>query len=284
MTVSFVTSTFGGSTGLWAGAPHMSDVLLDRDSDERTVFGPGAVVVLDVLVAKQLVQGEPGVAGPLADTAVGDRVLPVVEAGGAIERTQLVVRLERAVFVSRLAPRDVDCGRDVPGPLSLLLREMSRSQEPAGELVRGPHIDQILDADCVDRLVAECTDRGVLIGRGVRGRRPLDGLLGQLPSVELPLLATAVEQLHVLVPVQLEIPVRVRREPVVVTAIEHHGVVVADTAFAEQLLELFFADEVPADLVLQVGLPVQLHGTGDVTTVIRRSVFVDLDEDHSGGG
>src|SRR6476659_7739447 len=275
MTVSFVTSTFGGRTGLWAGAPHMSDVLLDRDSDERTVFGPGAVVVLDVLVAKQLVQGEPGMAGPLADTAVRDRVLPVVEAGGAIERTQLVVRLERPVFVSRLAPRDVDGSRDVPGPLGLLLREMSRSQEPAGELVRGPHIDQILDADCVDRLVAERTDRGVLIGRGVRGRRP---------SVELPLLATAVEQLHVLVPLQLEIPVRVRREPVVVAAIKHHGVVVADTAFAEQLLELFLADEVPANLVLQVGLPVQLHRTGDVTTVICRSVFVDLDEDHSGGG
>ena len=119
---------------------------------------------------------------------------------------------------------------------------------------------------------------------GVRGRRPFDGLLGQLPTVELPLLATAVEQLHVLVPVQLEIPVRVRREPVVVTAIQHHGVVVADAAFAEQLLELFLADEVAANLVLQVGLPVELDGTGDVTTVIRGSVFVDLDEDDSGGG
>ena len=38
-----------------------------RDTDQRAVLGPGAVVVLHVRLVEQLVQGEPGVAGPLAD-------------------------------------------------------------------------------------------------------------------------------------------------------------------------------------------------------------------------
>ena len=76
-------STPAGSVGVCAGAPHMSDVLLDRHADERAVLGPRAVVVLDVLVAEQLVQREPGVAGALADAAVGDGVLAVVQAGSS---------------------------------------------------------------------------------------------------------------------------------------------------------------------------------------------------------
>src|SRR5690242_12541398 len=126
-------------------------------------------------------QGEPGVARPLADTAVRDRVPSIVEAGVGIESTKLVVRLERAVLVGRLAPGDVDRGRNVPGALSLLLWEMGRGEEPAGELVRGPDIDQVLDADRRDRLVAERPDSGVLVRRGVRRGRPLDRFLGQLP-------------------------------------------------------------------------------------------------------
>src|SRR6202042_2007648 len=52
-----------------------------------------------------------------------------------------------------------------------------------------------------------------------------------------PLRPATVEQLHVLVSVQLEVPVGVGREPVVVAAVEHHGVVVGDAALGQQLLE-----------------------------------------------
>ena len=48
------------------------DVLLDRDVDHVAPLGPGAVVVLDVVLAEQLVQHEPGVRRALADPAVGD--------------------------------------------------------------------------------------------------------------------------------------------------------------------------------------------------------------------
>ena len=93
-------------------------------------------------------------------------------------------------------------------------------------------------------------------------------LLGQLAGVELPLLAAAVEQLDVLVAVQLEVPVGVRGEPVVVAAVEDDGVVVADAALGEQRLELLLVDEVAADLVLQVGRPVELDGALDVALVV----------------
>ena len=54
------------------GADRALDVLLDRDGDHVAPLGPGAVVVLHVVLAEQLVQHEPGVRRALADPAVGD--------------------------------------------------------------------------------------------------------------------------------------------------------------------------------------------------------------------
>src|SRR5690606_36966747 len=45
-----------------------------------------------------------------------------------------------------------------------------------------------------------------------------------------------------------------------------------------QSFEAVLADEVVADAVLEILLPVQLHGTGDVTLVVCLGVLVDLDE------
>src|SRR5439155_9953218 len=45
---------------------------LDRGAHQRAVLGPRPVVVLDVAVPEQLVEGKPGVRGPLADPAVRD--------------------------------------------------------------------------------------------------------------------------------------------------------------------------------------------------------------------
>src|ERR671927_43737 len=101
--------------------------------------------------------------------------------------------------------------------------------------------------------------------------------------VELPLLAAAVDELDVLVAVELEVPVGVGGEPVVVAAVEDHGVVVGDAALGEQLLETLLVDEVAADRVLQVLLPVELDGTFEVAAVVGAGVLVHLDEDEAGG-
>src|ERR1700712_2132414 len=106
MTDSLLTST-PSSDRPPTGGEHISGTNLDRDADEGPVLGPGAVVVLHVLMAEDLVQHEPGVRAALADAAVGDGVLGLVEAGVAVELGQLVVGAEGAVVVRGLAPRDV---------------------------------------------------------------------------------------------------------------------------------------------------------------------------------
>src|SRR3712207_2794375 len=73
------------------GAPHMVSSLLDRDADERAVLDPAAVVVLDVGLAQQLAENEPGVARALADPAVGDGRPGVVVALLVVELGQLLV-------------------------------------------------------------------------------------------------------------------------------------------------------------------------------------------------
>src|SRR3954447_1756727 len=131
-----------------------SDVLLDRDTDERAVLGPRAVVVLHLRLVEQLVQDETRVRRTLADAAVGDGVLAEVDALVLVELLQLVVAAERAVVVRGLAPRDVLRGRDVSGALRLLLREVRRREQLAGELVRRTHVDEVELADRLDSLVA----------------------------------------------------------------------------------------------------------------------------------
>ena len=142
------------------------------------------------------------------------------------------------------------------------------------------HVDQVLLADGRLDLVAERADRAVLVLRGVRRRRALVDRLDQLAGVELPLLAAAVEQPDVVVAVELEVPVGVGREPVVVAAVQHDRVVVADALRGQQRLELLLAHEVAADRVLQVLLPVQADRAPDVVLVVGGGVLVDLDEHH----
>jgi hypothetical protein len=83
------------------------------------------------------------------------------------------------------------------------------------------------------------------------------------------------------VPVQLEVPVGVGGEPVVVPAVEHHGVVVRDAALGQQRLEAGLVHEVTANRVLQVLLPVDLDGRRDVPLVKRAGVLVDLNDGHA---
>jgi hypothetical protein len=88
----------------------------------------------------------------------------------------------------------------------------------------------LLYVDRGKHLVAESPDRVVGGFGGVTGGGPVDRLARQLPRIEFPLLPATVEQLDVFVAVKLEVPVRVGGEPVVVAAVEDHGVVVGDTA------------------------------------------------------
>ena len=256
-------------------------VLLDRHVDQVAPLGPRAVVVLDVVLAEQLVQHEPGVRRALADPAVGDdRVVAVDHALAGVELAQLVGGLEGAVLLHRLRPRDRGRAGDVAGALRALLLVAGHRDQLARELLRRAHVDEP-GARVERRAAPRRAWRGsrrrpaarvnccALVARHVGAGRPA---LGD------PLLARAVHQLHVVVAVVLQVPVRVGREPVVAVAVEHDRVVVGDAAAAEQLAELLRAEEVALDLVLEVLLPVEADRAGDVRLGVERGVLVDLDD------
>src|ERR1700722_2650548 len=127
---------------------------LDRHANQGAVLGPRPVVVLHVRQAQDLVQDEPGVRRALADPAVRDGVLAEVDPGLVlVQGGEVAVGLEGAVLVRGLGPRNVLRGRDVAAALRLLLRQVGRGEQLAGELVGRTHVDQVALADRVDDLV-----------------------------------------------------------------------------------------------------------------------------------
>ena len=80
-------------------------------------------------------------------------------------------------------------------------------------------------------------------------------------------------------PVQPEVPVGVGGEPVVVAAVEQHGVVVQHALLGQQRFEARLVHEVTTDRILQVLLPVELDRGRDVPLVVGAGVLVYLDDD-----
>src|ERR1700752_4165000 len=96
ITVSFSRSTLAGNVCPCFGAEHISASQLDRGTHQGAVFRPTAAVVLNVLVAEQFLQNEPGVRRPLTDPAGRDGLLRPVQTGVGVQLGQIVVGLERA--------------------------------------------------------------------------------------------------------------------------------------------------------------------------------------------
>src|SRR5829696_1155822 len=262
--------------------PDATALALDGDADQAAPLGPGAVVVADVRVAEQFVQHEPGVGAALADPAVGDHVLAGLDALGAVQLGQLAVAEELAGgAVDRLGPGDVDRAGDVARPLGGLLGQVVGGELLAPVLLGRADVDQrgaVAAADRVQHLLAEGPDRGVgLAHRVAAARRDVGRFAGQLAALQLPGLAAAVEQLDRAVPVDLVVPVGVGGEPVVVAPVQDHGRVRGDAEGVLELGELLGRDEVAAQRVLEVGVPVDGHGPADVPAGIRVGVLVDLD-------
>ena len=83
--------------------------------------------------------------------------------------------------------------------------------------------------------------------------------------------------------VKLQLPQGVRGEPVVVVAVEKNSGVIGNAGGAEKLFERGFVDEVAADIVLKLGLPVPADGAGDVSLVVGGGIHIDFDETKIGG-
>src|SRR5205823_8531108 len=145
--------------------------LLDRDVHHVPPLRPRAVVVLDVVVAQELVQHEPGVRRALADPAVGDDRVAVRHALAAVQLAELLGVLERAVLLHGLRPGDRRRARDVARALRALLLVARHRDQLAGELGGRPDVDELRRAsEVLHHLVALGPD-GLVAGLGAeRGR------------------------------------------------------------------------------------------------------------------
>src|SRR5205085_3974474 len=208
-----------------------------------------------------------------------DDLLVSRDALGVVELLQLVSRLERSVVVRGLHPRDVRSTRDVAGNLRLLLREVVRRKLLAAVLLRGTDVDELRGAsDLAEHLVAERADLRALAaahGDVALLRRRL--VHRELTALELPLLAPAVQELDAVETAELEDPVRVGSEPVVVPAVEHDGRVGVHSGLAEKLREPGLVDVLAARGGVEVGVPVPADRSSDVSLLVRGRVLVHLD-------
>jgi hypothetical protein len=79
-----------------------------------------------------------------------------------------------------------------------------------------------------------------------------------------------------------EHPERVRRPPVVLVAVDHDRRVAGDALGSEERGELLAVQVVAHDRVVELGVPVDLHGAGDVAGLVEEDVFVGFDDDETG--
>src|SRR6185312_10193099 len=93
-------------------------LLLDRRADQVAPLCPRAVIVLDVLVAEQVLESEPRMRAALADAAVGDHLTVSIDA--LIELLQRIGGLEGTVLVGRFRPRNIGRAGDMAAALRRL--------------------------------------------------------------------------------------------------------------------------------------------------------------------
>jgi hypothetical protein len=148
----------------------------------------------------------------------------------------------------------------------------STSARPAGSFALGADEGEHVVLIGADRLVD-------LRRRVIRGRVGGD-LLAQLALLLDPLGATAVHHADVGVVVKLEDPVGVGRPPVVPVAVDDHRRLRRDAQARGELGERLRPEEVAGDRVVQVGLPIDLLGAGDVPDVVQEDVLVRLEDPH----
>src|SRR6266404_173603 len=216
----------------------------------------------------------------LTDAAVGDDFVVAGDALGFVEFFQIVVGFESTVFVGGLRPWDIRGLGNMAGALGGFVHAR-RSDDLAGEFIDGANVDELAGFtafdDGEDFFLASAqgfVNAGNVIGRG----GDFGEILGQRALFLEPLFAATVNEADVLVAVELQLPEGVSGKPVVVVAVEKDGGVIGNAGGAEKPFESGLVDQVAADAVLELGLPVPGDCAGDVALVVGGGVHVDFDE------
>src|SRR5712664_4289607 len=257
----------------------------DGRADKVAPFGPGAVVVADLAEAEQILEDEPGVRAALADAAVGDDFVFSGNALGLVEFFQVVEGFESAVFIGSLRPRDIRGLGNVAGALRGF-GHARRSDDLAGELIDGANVNELAGLASLENgedFFFVSAQGFVGAGDVIGGRSDLCRFGCKLALFFKPLFAAAVDEADVLVAVVFQLPEGVSGEPVVVITIQKNGCVIGNARGAEKFFESGLVDQIAADVVLELGLPVPSDGAGDVTLVVAGGVHVDFDKAEIGG-
>ncbi len=224
-------------------------------------------------------QHEPGVAGPLADSAIGDDRLIWRDACPLVQLLQLVRVLEGPIVVARLAPRNALGAGNVATTLTGF-GQAGRSQNFTGEFLRTTHVNQRRSL-LLHRLLYLGQKRAYrkiwrlcLVGLWLH---PC-GIGGQFTTFGQPLLTPAVHQAHVLVAIHLQLPQRPCRKPVIVITVKNDARVIGYSGAAEQLLELVGRNNVPHERVAELRAPVPADRAWDVSLIVRRRVDINLND------
>ncbi len=218
-----MTSRRGGM--LLVSAPRASGLRTggDGNSDQVSVFGPGAVIVAAVALAQKMSEYKPCVARSLPDAAVADRRQRLVHRLAPPEdRFEIFTTAEGTVGVDAARPGNVYSARDVATPLRALDKPR-RSDQSTRVFILAAHIEQICRSG--HRRFKDIGELGPKVrmdlADGIWPRRQMRIRAGEwLVCFAQPLVAAAVHDPHIAMAEVLHDPERVGREPVVVVTIQ----------------------------------------------------------------
>jgi len=212
----------------------------------------------------------------LPDPAVRNHLVFSVNSLPLVQLFQRFERFERAIFIRGLRPGNVRRLGNMSRALRRLAHPWRRDNLP-GEFVHRPHIHELSSLAPFHHrrdFFFTRANRFVPVRRAIRRRRHLRCFRVQRPLFFEPLLPSAVDQPHLLVPIVFQLPKRIRRKPVVIVAIEQDGRIVRNPRRAQQPLQLRLLNQVAPHVVLELRLPVPAHRAGNVPLIKRGRVHV----------
>ena len=147
-------------------------------------------------------------------------------------------------------------------------------------LAGAAHIDQFtVNFQMGQNIITEGANRGIIarFGNNIGGWITWHFACHRAPFSH-PLGATAVHHLGVVKAKEFEDPEGVGRPPVVLVAIKDDGGVGVNAIGAQDFLKLFFANVVAHGRVIEIDMPVDLDGAGNVAGVVEQNILVALHE------
>ncbi|MNX77117.1 hypothetical protein D3C86_1086420 [compost metagenome] len=158
-------------------------------------------------------------------------------------------------------------------------RHAVRGKDLAVVFVRRTDVDQhaLLFLACNGQHVLQARAQGrVGVLDAHRARRVDLGAVGQRTSFRFPLLAAAVQDLHIVDTVDIKDPGAPGGEPVVVVAVKNGGGIGVDAGARQQGLELRRRRDVAVHGVHQVRMPAGIGRAGDMTAFVQAGIHADL--------